>query len=175
MSPPAFPDGRYNGRPGWHYEVPETGTILHSTGIGALYDKLWVVLVANNLDISEGWKDKLHDELCEQMPHVKCVEIINPETHPTVIAGRAAWKELHEYAWSYPDYPLPDAVEAAKAWLDGWRQRIPSYGCACKRKFAAIEQARPVDLRSRHDFWQWTVEIHNDVNRKLGKPLWSPG
>lgn len=148
---------------------------FNTLGIGALYKKVYVHRAATNQDIGIGWQDGLHNQLCEQMPWVKCEEVPTPDNHPLVIAGRKHWKELHEYAMAYPDDPTLGDQAAAQNFLESWRSRIPQYGCSCKKHFASIEASRPVDLSSKDAFYGWTVAAHNDVNIRLGKPLWAPG
>lgn len=163
ISPGGPPDGRPGG---WWYKQPETGQPFHTTGINALYKKIYVHRAALGLDISIGWQGRLHHQLCEQMPWIACEEVITNENNPLLVAGRKHWKELHDYA------SHEGSMETAQAFMTDWRNRIPSFGCSCRRHFDQIELARPVDLSSREKFYQWTVDIHNDVNRSLGKPVW---
>jgi hypothetical protein len=173
ISPGADPAGvLFGGRSGWHYKVPGTNVTLHSTGMGAMYQKLWMALVGNKGDISEGWMERLHDGICEQMPYIPCREIYTHENNPVMVEGRARWKELHEFASSYPDQPTDEDRALATGWLADWRNRIPTYGCKCRQKFALIEEAKPVDLSSRDAFYQWSCQVHDMVNEKLGKPKW---
>ncbi len=85
-----------------------------------------------------------------------------PATDPKVLIaaqGVKAWTALHTAAV---------AGTLTLAWLQGaWRQMVPAYGCACLRAWddlLAVHPFRPADL------FVWSVEIHNAVNLKLGKP-----
>jgi hypothetical protein len=67
---------------------------------------------------------------------------------------RDHWRELHTKR------------NATIEWLLDWIARIPP-GCGCGESFESILQRLP----PRFDDWfAWTVEIHNQVNRKLSKP-----
>ena len=72
--------------------------------------------------------------------------------------SRELWEELH----------LKKGADAK--WLAGWVKRIPKFGCACRKGFELILREIP----PRFDDWfAWTVEVHNAVNRKLGRKEWT--
>lgn len=63
------------------------------------------------------------------------------------------WKELHTQK------------NATEAWFNEWLKQIPRRGCKCKNEIAKILKTHP----PRYDDWfNWTVELHNAVNTKLG-------
>lgn len=67
--------------------------------------------------------------------------------------GRELWSELHSTV----------TIET----LPQWEEKIPNYSCKCK----AFYNAWKIDNPPRpDDFFAWTVELHNAVNRKLEKP-----
>jgi hypothetical protein len=69
--------------------------------------------------------------------------------------SRELWEELHQ------------KKDADAKWLAAWVRRIPKFGCACREGFERILREIP----PRFDDWfAWTVEVHNAVNFKLGKP-----
>jgi hypothetical protein len=69
-------------------------------------------------------------------------------------AFRDHWRELHTKR------------DATQEWLLDWIARIPP-GCGCGESFESILQRIP----ARFDDWfAWTVEVHNAVNKKLSKP-----
>lgn len=82
-------------------------------------------------------------------PQVK-LPCCQPKDDPAVW-GRALWAELHA-ADSMPPY---------------FASRIP---CAeCRAHFLKYVEEHPIT-----DFRQWAVDLHNEVNRKLGKAEWKP-
>ena len=71
---------------------------------------------------------------------------------------RQLWAELHF------------KTDATAEWFANWLKRVPSYGCKCRDAFEAIIKVNP----PRFDDWfAWTVEVHNAVNRKLGRKEWT--
>jgi len=76
-----------------------------------------------------------------------------------VEAFRQHWKKLHT-----KQNPTPE-------WFADWLARIPNGGgCNCKRDFRLLLDANPPRYE---DWFAWSVEIHNAVNRKLGKREWT--
>jgi hypothetical protein len=78
------------------------------------------------------------------------------------IQGRAAWRALHLEALQGSITP---------AWLaEEFFPMIPRYGCTCAKDWPALLEQIP--FRASDQF-AWSVEIHNAVNQKLGKPLFT--
>jgi hypothetical protein len=72
-------------------------------------------------------------------------------------AGRLAWTKLHSYKGCDPQ------------WLEIWQFLIPAR-CDCKDGYQQILGETPPDFTSPEAFFAWGVNLHNAVNRKLGKP-----
>ncbi len=70
-----------------------------------------------------------------------------------IAKSQALWAELHTQATPTPE------------WFADWLARIPRFGCTCRKDFQAIIEANPPRY---DDFFAWSVEAHNSVNRKLG-------
>jgi Erv1 / Alr family len=75
--------------------------------------------------------------------------------------GPAMWAELHRWA-------LGGCVEHGQQWLEQFSRRIPCGECKLHWR-RHIKQA-PADFSSAEALFEWTVEAHNGVNRRLGKP-----
>lgn len=73
--------------------------------------------------------------------------------------GRAAWAALHSVV-----NPTPE-------WYAAWLETVPSFGCSCRANWDALTKDKPPDYAN---FAQWAIDRHNDVNKKLGKPIWHP-
>ena len=71
--------------------------------------------------------------------------------------GRFAWSKLHAYTGCDPQ------------WLDIWQYLIPAR-CDCKDGYQQILGEMPPDFTSPEAFFAWGVNLHNAVNRKLGRP-----
>lgn len=92
--------------------------------------------------------------------------------------GNALWHLLHGYARAMPEGPLSPELQAqARAFLTTFDEavRLASAGtCPCHQHWSRIREARPADLTSRRAFYWWTVQIHDDVNARLGRPRLYP-
>ncbi|HUB24117.1 MAG TPA: ERV1/ALR-related protein, partial [Tepidisphaeraceae bacterium] len=75
--------------------------------------------------------------------------------------GPQLWADLHQWALTTD---LSDVVQ----WLARFAARVP---CGeCRRHWLAAVANSPPLLESREKLFAWTVDLHNVVNRRLGKP-----
>ena len=73
-------------------------------------------------------------------------------------AGRAAWTALHSQHFGTPE------------WFETkWKPLIPT-GCGCQQGANDLLAQCPPRYDSPEDWFAWTVQYHNLVNVKLGKP-----
>lgn len=86
--------------------------------------------------------------------------------------GRALWRVLHAFAFTYTETPTEDDKRRALEFL-GWFDQIveeASKGaCQCGQHWADLRAQYAVRLDSREAFFRWSVGIHNAVNERLGK------
>lgn len=75
------------------------------------------------------------------------------------------WKKIHTYA-------LANTGQNENKYLLEFSRQIPRYttGCKCKEHWAKEVKANPPKYGPNGEFFAWTVEIHNQVNKRLGKP-----
>jgi hypothetical protein len=71
--------------------------------------------------------------------------------------GRNAWSKIHSI-----EHGTPESFEA-------WKKYMPA-GCECRKKVDAILQRMPPRYDSPTDWFEWTVDFHNEVNLSLDKP-----
>jgi hypothetical protein len=74
-------------------------------------------------------------------------------------------------ALSYPSNPNYAQKRAAKEFYESMAELIP---CPmCREHYKKHIQRLPLGphLDRRQDLFRWTVEVHNEVNKLLGKPL----
>ncbi|AVK76988.1 Sulfhydryl oxidase [Pandoravirus macleodensis] len=87
------------------------------------------------------------------------------------LVGPPLWETMHYAAFQCPE-PF---VERAPALLDLVRAYAALLPCAeCRGHFAALLAAHPPEEAARagrQAFARWTVDAHNMVNARLGKPL----
>jgi hypothetical protein len=71
--------------------------------------------------------------------------------------GRFAWAKKHGYLGCDPQ------------WHELWVLLIPAFGCSCREDFEGYCKDNPPDFSSPTAYWLWGVQLHNWVNRKLGR------
>ncbi|KAG7672620.1 hypothetical protein Ndes2526B_g08853 [Nannochloris sp. 'desiccata'] len=82
--------------------------------------------------------------------------------------GRATWLFLHTLAAQYPERPTRQQRKDAKTLIDVLTRMYPCGECA--RHFKQVVAASPPQVENRKAFSHWMCEVHNVVNRSLGKP-----
>ena len=86
--------------------------------------------------------------------------------------GPAVWTHMHVYSFTYPGKANSRDRERAREFISLVPFTLPCGNCG--HHFAvAITEKRPLTdavLAGREPFSRWLVDLHNDVNRRLGKP-----
>jgi hypothetical protein len=85
--------------------------------------------------------------------------------------GPAAWKFLHSVTFSYPDAPTIHEQMEAENLFTSLRTLLPCE--ACREHYESEISVNPPDTRSRATLSAWLVDLHNRVNVRLGKPIYS--
>lgn len=102
------------------------------------------------------------------IPDNKLLECIKTnETLPeeTLKFLRNKWRELHTLTcrpW--------DPVKV-KEMYEEWKKDLPVFGCDCKQHWDIITQKHPIDFMSSLTYFRSTWVAHNEVNKKLFKPV----
>ena len=84
--------------------------------------------------------------------------------------GPFFWHTIHITALAYPTSPSYSEKRAAKEFYESLQFLIP---CPkCKEHYTAHIGRLPITphLDRRADLFRWTVTLHNEVNKSLGKP-----
>jgi hypothetical protein len=160
---------------GFRYVQPESGKLISAPSWHGLKSNVAAHRKANTYPIGTDFDAELQDWICRRIPDagMHCYEQgrTPQRTYSGTGAvgagyqGQAKWRELHLYALTEQPTPL-----GRVAWLANFAASLP---CGdCKRSWKLLMQQKPL-LQSATDkqFWEWTVDRHNDVNAKLGKPL----
>ena len=80
------------------------------------------------------------------------------------------WKELHTRALEMNN------GENDTPFLTQFATKIPKYTkCNCKAFWKKYIRSNPPKFGSNGEYFAWTVNCHNAVNQKLGKPIVSLG
>ena len=84
--------------------------------------------------------------------------------------GPFFWNTMHIAALGYPKEPTYADKRAAKEFFEALTRLIP---CAiCREHYTAHIKQKPISVSvdKREDLFRWTVDLHNKVNKTLGKP-----
>ena len=84
--------------------------------------------------------------------------------------GPFFWHTIHIVALGYPTNPSYGHKKAAKDFYESLIFLIPCPICREHYKEHLHNSAISPNLDRRDDLFRWTVELHNKVNEKLGKP-----
>ena len=89
------------------------------------------------------------------------------------IWGKHLWKSIHYIALGYPDFPTQDQAKAYKDFYTSLYQVIPCTKCAVN--YQKHIQELPIDnyLTNKLTLFEYTVKLHNIVNKSLNKPEWT--
>lgn len=92
---------------------------------------------------------------------------------PPSVWGPFFWHTIHIVALGYPNSPTYTDKKSAKEFYESLAFLLP---CAiCKEHYKEHLAKNPLTpfLDSKKDLLKWTINIHNLVNKKLGKPEWT--
>ena len=93
---------------------------------------------------------------------------------PPSVWGPFFWHTIHIAALGYPNEPNYTEKKAAKEFYESFSQMIPCP--VCKEHYSKFLAENPLTphLDNRKDLFEWTVKIHNLVNKSLDKPELTP-
>jgi hypothetical protein len=83
--------------------------------------------------------------------------------------GKYFWTTIHLVALGYPDSPSDmDAQNYKQFYINFWKV-LPCYSCS--ENYKKHLQELPIDsfLKDNVSLFEWTVKLHNIVNKELGK------
>lgn len=89
---------------------------------------------------------------------------------PPTVWGPFLWYTIHMIALGYPKAPTYTEKKAAKEFYESLTSLIPCP--VCKEHYMKFLAENPITphLDTRKDLFEWTVHIHNLVNKSLNKP-----
>ena len=89
---------------------------------------------------------------------------------PPSVWGPFFWHTIHITALGYSNEPNYAQKRAAKDFFEALEHLIPCP--VCRSHYAKHIQHFPISphLDKRVDLFRWTVNLHNEVNKSIGKP-----
>ena len=94
---------------------------------------------------------------------------INKNMSGTESWGPAAWKFLHSVTFNYSDHPSLNEQRNMEQFFYSLKNLLPCD--ECKNHFENEIRLHPPDTRSKETISSWLVDIHNRINRRLGKQI----
>jgi hypothetical protein len=90
---------------------------------------------------------------------------------PPSVWGPFFWHTIHITALGYPSEPGYVHKRAAKDFFEALANLIPCP--VCRDHYTVHLQKFPISphLDKRADLFRWTVQLHNEVNKSIGKPV----
>ena len=87
------------------------------------------------------------------------------------IWGPSAWLFLHSVTFQYPDNPTDLEKENYYTFFNSVKEILPCP--TCRVHYKENLKLLPIKLESRENLIEWLIDIHNEVNRKNGKKIYS--
>jgi hypothetical protein len=91
---------------------------------------------------------------------------------PPTVWGPFFWHTIHIVALGYPKNPTYTDKKCTKEFYESFAYLIPCSQCREHYKEHISKNPLTPFLDSRSDLIRWTVDIHNSVNKMIGKPEW---
>lgn len=83
--------------------------------------------------------------------------------------GKHLWRSIHYISLGYPIKPTAENAEQYRQFFSNLWKVIPCEKCALNYKRHLDELPIDVYLKDNAALFEWTVKLHNIVNRELGK------
>jgi hypothetical protein len=87
--------------------------------------------------------------------------------------GKHYWYVIHLTALAYPDTPSMEDVATYKLFYENFGAILPCKKCRANYKRHLQELPLAKSMGSRRELFDWTVQLHNIVNRETGKADWN--
>ena len=83
--------------------------------------------------------------------------------------GREGWKFIHYVALTYPSKPTEQDKAKYLKFFESLQDVLPCEICAAH--FRQNMKEYPIKMGSNRELFNWTVDIHNIVNKQNGKKI----
>ena len=85
--------------------------------------------------------------------------------------GKQAWHFLHTICYNYPEQPTEADKKDYTEYIDAFQRVLPCPYCA--EHFKELLVVLPPKFDNKAELFNWSVDIHNEVNKTNGKPVLS--
>jgi hypothetical protein len=85
--------------------------------------------------------------------------------------GSQGWHFIHSVALNYPDNPTQEEKDNYLEFFKSVGNTLPCEICA--EHFRKKMEDTPPNMNSREDLFNWTVDVHNAVNKENGKKTYT--
>ena len=89
------------------------------------------------------------------------------------IWGPPAWTFLHTVTYNYPENPTEDDKRNFYNFFMNLQHVLPCEKCKAHYKQNIKKYDLKNNLGSRQELVKWLIDLHNDINKDNGKPVWS--
>lgn len=85
--------------------------------------------------------------------------------------GPKLWEVMHTFSFAYPITPSNIQKQSAMNFFSSIGYLIP---CShCSQHCLEYTRNNPPQVRSKQELVNWVYIFHNEVNKRLGKPIYS--
>ena len=82
--------------------------------------------------------------------------------------GPSTWRTIHAFTAGFPENPTKDDIKAIVNFFDSLKYLIPCKKCRVHYQ-KNFDEMPPLPVHSRISLMKWGFELHNIVNKQLGK------
>ena len=87
--------------------------------------------------------------------------------------GPSAWTFLHTITYNYPENPTDNDKKNYHNFFDSLQHVLPCEKCKGHYKQNIQKYDLNNSLDNRDDLVKWLIDLHNEVNKDMGKRVWS--
>ena len=88
-----------------------------------------------------------------------------------MIWGPCGWIFLHSISYSYPIEPTEIHKQQYYNFLDNLKYVLPCE--MCRKHYTTYFSENKPKLNSRDEFVEWLIDLHNDVNKRNNKKIYT--
>ena len=87
--------------------------------------------------------------------------------------GPKAWYFIHSIALGYSNNPTDIEKEKYKIFFENLGYVLPCQNCQEHYTKNLIKEELDIALKNKKKLFKWTVDLHNKVNKMIGKRIYS--